>query len=532
MQEKNLFLVKKEEKMAKTAIIIGAGPAGLTAAYELLTKTDIKPVIFETTDDIGGISKTFNYKENRMDMGGHRFFSKSDTVMKWWTDLMPIQTVPSSDDILLNRKLELPESNNEINPNQIDNVMLVRNRLSRIYFLKTFFDYPVSLSFSTVKNLGVLRIIKIGFSYIFSLLFKRKENNLEDFMINRFGKELYLTFFKDYTHKVWGVLPKDIPADWGTQRIKGISVIKVIQQAFKKIFVSEKDLKQKEIETSLIEKFYYPKFGPGHFWRVVAKKIEEFGGKIELNKTIIKFETENNNVKAVIDKDGNKYEADFIFSSMPVKDLINGFDNKDEDVKRVSNGLGYRSFITVGLLVKDMIIKNNTKLKTYKNRVPDDWIYIQEREVKLGRLQVFNNWSPYLVKDYENTVWLGLEYFCDENDDMWNMKDEDFINFAKKELAQIQIIKEEDVLDGCIVRVPKAYPGYFGTYKEFDVIKNFVNKYENLFLVGRNGMHKYNNMDHSMLTAITAVSNIIKGIKTKDNIWSVNTEQEYHEQKN
>jgi len=263
----------------------------------------------------------------------------------------------------------------------------------------------------------------------------------------------------------------------------------------------------------------------------VAKKVQELGGKIELNKEIVKFETENNVVKSVIDSSGNKYEADFFFSSMPVQNLINGFDNKTDEVKRVSDGLGYRSFITVGLLVKDMIIKNNTKLRTYKNRVPDDWIYIQEREVKLGRLQVFNNWSPYLVNDYENTVWLGLEYFCDENDNMWNMKDEDFISFAKKELAKIKIIKEEDVLDGCIVRVPKAYPGYFGTYKEFDVIKNFVNKFENLFLVGRNGMHKYNNMDHSMLTAITAVSNIIKGIKTKDNIWSVNTEQEYHETK-
>ena len=242
-------------------------------------------------------------------------------------------------------------------------------------------------------------------------------------------------------------------------------------------------------------------------------------------------ETENNIIRSVSDDVGNKYEADFFFSSMPVKDLINGFDKKDNDVANISNGLEYRSFITVGLLVKDMVIKNNTKLKTYKNRVPDDWIYIQEREVKLGRLQVFNNWSPYLVNDYENTVWLGLEYFCNENDDMWNMKDEDFINFAKKELAQIKIIKEEDVLDGCMVRVPKAYPGYFGTYKQFDVIKNFVNNYENLFLIGRNGMHKYNNMDHSMLTAITAVSNIISGIKTKDNIWSVNTEQEYHESK-
>jgi len=515
----------------KIAIIIGAGPAGLTSAYELLTKTDIKPIIIESTYDIGGISKTFNYKNNRMDMGGHRFFSKSDTVMKWWTDLMPIQTSPSSDDILLDRKVDLSQEKEEKNPNKIDDVMLVRNRLSRIYFLKTFFDYPVSLSFSTMKNLGILRIIKIGFSYSYSLIFKRKENNLEDFMINRFGKELYLTFFKDYTHKVWGVEPKDIPADWGTQRIKGLSIIKLLTQAVKKIFGKKENLEQKNTETSLIEKFYYPKYGPGHFWQLVAKEVEKLGGKIIFNKKIVKINTENNLVKSVCDNEGTEYSGDYFFSSMPVKELIDGFDKKEENVKRVSDGLGYRSFITVGLLVKDTIIKNNTKLKTYKNRVPDDWIYIQEREVKLGRLQVFNNWSPYLVKDYENTIWLGLEYFCDENDSMWNMKDEDFINFAKKELAQIKIIKEEDVLDGCMVRVPKAYPGYFGTYKEFDVIKDFVNKYENLFLVGRNGMHKYNNMDHSMLTAITAVSNVIKGIKTKDNVWFVNTEQEYHESK-
>lgn len=517
--------------MSKTAIIIGAGPAGLTSAYELLIKTDIKPIILESTNDIGGISKTFNYKQNRMDMGGHRFFSKSDTVMKWWTDLMPIQTTPSIDDILLNREVELPKNKEEKNPNKIDDVMLVRNRLSRIYFLKTFFDYPVSLSFSTMKNLGLLRIIKIGFSYSYSLLFKREEKNLEDFMINRFGKELYLTFFKDYTHKVWGVQPKDIPIDWGTQRIKGLSIVKLLQQAIKKIFKKGGDLKQKNTETSLIEKFFYPKYGPGHFWQLVAKKIEQLGGKIVFNKKIIKINTKNDVITSVCDNEGTEYKADYFFSSMAVKDLINGFDNKDKQIKEVANGLGYRSFITVGLLVKDTIIQNNTKLKTYKNRVPDNWIYIQEREVKLGRLQVFNNWSPYLVKNYENTIWLGLEYFCDEDDDMWNMKNEDFINFAKKELAQIKIIKEEDVLDACIVRVPKAYPGYFGTYKQFDIIKNFVDKFENLFLVGRNGMHKYNNMDHSMLTAITAVSNIIKGIKTKDNIWSVNTEQEYHESK-
>ena len=518
----------------KHALIIGAGPAGLTAAYELLTKTNIKPIIIESTNDIGGISKTFDYKNNKMDMGGHRFFSKSDVVMNWWINLMPIQTSPSSDDILLDRKVDLSVSNDEVNPNKIDNVMLVRNRLSRIFFLKKFFDYPISLSIQTMKNLGALRILKIGISYSYSLFVKRKEKNLEDFMINRFGKELYLTFFKDYTHKVWGVKPRDIPSDWGTQRIKGLSILKLLQQAVKKVFTKKTALEQKETETSLIEKFYYPKYGPGHFWQLVAKKIEDMGGEILFNQKATRIITDKNSIKSVIvkNKESEKeYTADYFFSTMPVKDLISSLDQKDGNIEKISNGLGYRSFITIGLLVNKLEIVNNTKIKSYKNRVPDEWIYIQEREVKLGRLQIFNNWSPYLVNDYENTVWLGLEYFCDENDDMWNMKDEDFIKFASKELEQIGIVKTENILDGCLVRVPKAYPAYFGTYNEFDKIKSYIDKYENLFLVGRNGMHKYNNMDHSMLTSITAVNNIINNVKTKDNIWMVNTEQDYHESK-
>ncbi|MGE4385807.1 MAG: NAD(P)/FAD-dependent oxidoreductase [Endomicrobiaceae bacterium] len=518
----------------KNALIIGAGPAGLTAAYELLTKTDVIPIIVESTNYIGGISKTFNYKNNKMDMGGHRFFSKSDIVMNWWTNLMPIQTLPSSDDILLGRTLDLKLTDEEIDPNKIDNVMLVRNRLSRIFFLKNFFDYPISLSIKTMKNLGIKRIVKIGVSYLYSLFIKRKETNLEDFMINRFGNELYLTFFKDYTHKVWGVEPKDIPSDWGTQRIKGLSILKLFQQAFKKIFTKKTALEQKNTETSLIEKFYYPKYGPGHFWELVAKKIEEKGGKILLNQKAIKIMTNNNKIESVIVENNGKeteYIADFFFSTMPVKDLIIAMDKKNDDIEKISNGLGYRSFITIGLLVKSLEISNNTKIKSYKNRVPDEWIYIQEREVKLGRLQIFNNWSPYLVNDYENTVWIGLEYFCDENDDMWNMPEEDFIKFASSELEQIGIIKKENILDACLVKVPKAYPAYFGTYNEFDKVRQYINKYENLFLIGRNGMHKYNNMDHSMLTAITAVDNIVKNIRTKDNIWAVNTEQDYHESK-
>lgn len=225
------------------------------------------------------------------------------------------------------------------------------------------------------------------------------------------------------------------------------------------------------------------------------------------------------------------YKGDYFISSMPVKDLIEAFDTKDKEVETTANGLVYRDFITVGLLVKKLELLNDTRISSYKNITPDLWIYIQEKDVKIGRLQIFNNWSPYLVKDYENTVWIGLEYFCNETDDLWSMNENDFINFAISELERINIIKKENAIDRCLVKVPKAYPAYFGSYNNFDLIRNFTDKFENLFLVGRNGMHKYNNMDHSMLTSMIAVENIANNIKYKDNIWKVNTEANYHEQK-
>ena len=516
----------------QTALIIGAGPAGLTAAYELLTKTNIKPVIIEAEDYIGGLSRTFDYKNNKIDLGGHRFFSKSDIVMKWWVNIMPVQTVPSMDDILLNRIVDLSKNTKCTDPEETDDVMLVRNRISRIFFLKKFFDYPLVLSFRTIKNLGIGRVAKIGMSFMYSLFIKRKENNLENFMINRFGKQLYLTFFKQYTQKIWGIETKYIPVDWGIQRIKGLSILRIFRQNLKNILCCK--IKQRNIETSLIEKFYYPKYGPGHFWQMVAKKIEDMGGKIFLNEKVKKINSENNIIKSVeVDSNGveKKYDFDYLFSSMPVKNLINSFDKKDRKIEEIADNLKYRSFMIAGILVKKLEISNNTKIKSYKNRVPDEWIYIQDNGVKLGRLQIFNNWSPYLVNDYENTIWTGLEYFCDENDDMWNMKDNDFLRFASKEIEQIGILKIENIIDNCLIRVPKAYPSYTGSYDKFEKIKNYTDKYENLFLIGRNGMHKYNNMDHSMLTAITAVDNIIKNIKTKDNIWAVNTEQGYNEVK-
>jgi protoporphyrinogen oxidase len=500
--------------MSKKALIIGAGPAGLTAAYQMVNHTDIKPVIIEWTNQVGGISKTINYKGNRMDIGGHRFFSKSDTVMDWWSHILPVQ----------NQQGPTPE--------KTDKVMLVRNRLSRIYYLRTFFDYPVSLSFHTLKSLGIRRTIKIGLSFIKICIAPIKdEKSLEDFFINRFGKELYETFFKDYTEKVWGVACKEISPEWGAQRIKGLSVWKTIVNAVASAFRSKKDIKQKNIETSLIESFLYPKYGPGQMWEEVCNIVIAKGGEIRFEQKADKLELVDNKIKncSITDlKTGETYqlEADYFFSTMPVKELILGMGIQVPDnIKEISNGLMYRDFITVGLLLNKLKVKpkNNEKL------IADNWIYIQEKDVKIGRLQIFNNWSPYMVAD-PSKVWIGLEYFCNEGDELWGKTDQGFIDFAIDELVKIDIIDKNEVVDFTLARMPKTYPAYFGTYQRFSEIREFTDQIENLFLIGRNGMHKYNNQDHSMLTAIAAVNNIINGRKDKVNIWAVNTEQEYHEE--
>ena len=451
------------QKNQKKAIIIGAGPAGLTAAYELLDKTDIKPVIYESTDYIGGISKTVNYKGNRIDIGGHRFFSKSDRVMRWWQNILPLQGAPAKDDKAVGREVPLskdylrrtlgskkPEKCTAPNPEKTDKVMLNRSRLSRIFFLRSFFDYPVSLNYNTFSNLGIKRTIKIGLGYIKSSMHKiNEEKSLEDFFINRFGVELYRTFFKDYTEKVWGVSCGDIAADWGSQRIKGLSIKKAIAHAVKKSFSRNKDssISQKNVETSLIGQFMYPKHGPGQMWEEVAKIITENGGEIHHSHRVVGIEGHDNSIVAVKVKDESTGKVEtvtgnYFFSTMPVRDLIDSFETEvPSDVRDVAQGLMYRDFITVGLLLNKMKIKNETKTKTVNDLVPDNWIYIQERDVKIGRLQIFNNWSPYMVADEDN-VWIGLEYFCNEGDEMWNMSDEKFTDFAIGELAKIDIINQ------------------------------------------------------------------------------------------
>jgi protoporphyrinogen oxidase len=528
--------MEQNHQKQKTAIIIGAGPAGLTAAYELLLRTDIKPIILEKSADIGGISKTVNYKGNRIDLGGHRFFSKSDRVMKWWLDILPVQSLEASAFNIKyhGRQSSVENSKHGSDPDKEDKVFLIRHRLSRIFYLRKFFNYPVSADFETLTKLGFRRSVRIVCSYIWSQIFpKLPEVTLEDFFINRFGKELYNTFFKDYTEKVWGKPPIEITADWGKQRVKSLSISKAIIHSFKKIFRKKSDIYQKETETSLIEQFLYPKYGPGQMWEEVAQRVVQKGGEVLMNQEVTGINLDNGQITCIQakDKSGNilTFSADYYFSTMPVKDLINAMGDEPPDViKTIANGLDYRDFITTGLLLNKLKKQPGTIISTQNNIVPDNWIYVQENDVKLGRIQVINNWSPYMAKD-NSKVWLGLEYFCNEGDELWNLTDEKMTALAISELEKIGIVDASDVIDSTVIRMAKTYPGYFGSYNEFGKIVEFTDQIENLFLIGRNGMHKYNNQDHSMLTAMTAVDNIINGISSKANIWAVNTEEEYHE---
>lgn len=507
--------MKFDNVAERNAIIIGGGPAGLTAAVEILDSSDHKPIIFETNDHVGGISATVEYHGNRMDLGGHRFFSKSDEVMKWWTDRMPI--VSATQESRQNR------------------VMLLRKRVSRIFYLRKFFDYPITIKWSTFANMGLKRTIVAGFGYIGAKIHKRKENSLEDFMINRFGAPLYHMFFEDYTKKVWGVHPRDLSPDWGAQRIKGLSLLGVVLEAVKSKWRKPGDISQKNTETSLIEQFLYPKLGPGQFWETVADEVQSRGGELHLCTTVDKIIFRDGRAYGVetIDRQGNRnqIQGDVVFSSMPVKDLVGAASGMEipKDVARIAGALPYRDFITVGLLV------DKIKLKDKKDRpgklIPDCWIYIQERDVSIGRLQIFNNWSPYLVKDPQKTVWMGLEYFCNEGDEFWEMEETAFIDFSISEMVKLDIIDGKDVLDATQVKVKKAYPGYFGSYDHFDRVRQWLDPIPNLYCIGRNGQHRYNNMDHSMLTAKEAVRLYLEKNPDKSSIWAVNSEESYHEQK-
>lgn len=516
----------------KKAVIIGAGPAGVTAAYELLKKSDeYEVIVLEESQNIGGISRTVRYNGNRMDIGGHRFFSKDDRVTAWWDEIMPLQGQPSYDDKVLGRSVPLKKGGPD--PEKEDRVMLTRNRVSRIYYKHKFFDYPVKMNARTFKNMGFKSTVVAGCSYLKAAVHKKPEDSLENFYINCFGKKLYSMFFEGYTEKLWGRHPREIAADWGAQRTKGLSIMGILKDNLQKLAPKKQDKHQ--VQTSLIEEFNYPKYGPGQLWETAAEEVEKMGGQIWKGCRVTKVHTADGRVTGLTyEQDGQEQllEGDIFISSMPIKDLVAGMNDVPAETAAIAEGLPYRDFVTVGLLVKKLNLKNETHLKTLNNIVPDCWIYVQDVGVKLGRIQVFNNWSPYLVANPDETVWIGLEYFCTEGDKYWNMSEEKWVKFGIKELLKMGVLSsEEDVLDSHRERVKKAYPAYFDTYDHIDDLIAYLNQFENLYCVGRNGQHRYNNMDHSMATSFEAVGNILSGRTDKKNIWSVNTEKEYHEEK-
>lgn len=514
-------------------VIIGCGPAGVTAAFELSKHKNMQVHLVEKEPYIGGISATLDFDGNKVDMGPHRFFTKSERVQKLWETVLPLQGKPSIDDIELGHNSKFSKLPQAPDPEKEDNVLLNRPRITRIYYRRKFFDYPVKLSANTLIGLGLTNVVLIGFSYLKTLFFKRKEDTLEDFFINRFGKRLYETFFKDYTEKLWGIRCREIPAEWGAQRVKGISISQILKDILSKLLLG-KHFKTKQ--TSLIEEFYYPKLGAGQMYEKMAQMAQQNGTVLSFNSNVESINIENNHVKSIVINQNGKTEeiaGDNFISSMPVQELISKINgNVPEKVKEVAKDLPYRNVRLAAFLFNKLQLKNNTKIKTYNNLIPDVWVYIQERGVKAGRMEIINNFSPYLIKNNRNQVCITVEYFCSDNDILWQQSDEEFLKMALDELVQMNIAKAEDFISHKSFKIEKAYPAYFGSYGNFDIVKEYINSIDNLYPIGRNGMHKYNNMDHSILTALETVDCILSPDKDKNIIWKVNTEKSYHEEKN
>jgi protoporphyrinogen oxidase len=471
-------------KKDKKVVIIGAGPAGLTAAYELC-KEGVPSVVLEKDDVVGGISRTVNYKGFLFDIGGHRFFTKVRAVDEMWREVLG------------------------------DERFLRRNRLSRIYFNKKFFFYPLKAT-NALLGLGLWNCFRMVTSYAKAQMFPTKpERSFEDWISNRFGRRLFETFFKTYTEKVWGIPCNEISADWAAQRIKGLSLISTIKNAL----LAKQATDNGEIIKTLIDAFDYPEKGPGMMWEMVADKIQVRGSEIRMKSNVEKITWSEGRIDAVeIEQDGQRETirgSDFI-SSMPMRELVEKLDPPAPDrVKKAAAQLGYRDFLTVSLII------NKADL------FQDNWIYIHDPEVQVGRIQNFKNWSPAMVPNPDQTC-LGLEYFCFEGDNLWEMPDDELIALGTKELAKLGLVNESDIVDGAVVRMPKAYPIYDDVYMQaVNVIRDFLAEMPNVYLVGRNGMHKYNNQDHSMLTAMLSVKNILGA---QYDVWEVNVDNEYHEE--
>jgi protoporphyrinogen oxidase len=476
--------------MRTKVAIIGAGPAGLTAGY-VLSKEDVEVVVLEADPVyVGGISRTVTYNGFHFDIGGHRFFSKSKAVEDLWTEILP-------------------------------NDMLVRARSSRIFYDGKFFSYPLR-PFEALLKLGVFRSALCILSWLKARLFPlRNPRNFEEWVSNHFGKRLFNTFFKSYTEKVWGMNCKEISADWAAQRIKGLSLGSAIKNA---LIPQRFNGDRSKVIKTLIHSFRYPRRGPGMMWEACAEKMKALGGKLEMGCRVTRCSyDEAGGAWAVEYKNlqGDPYtiEAEHIISSAPLRELVCGLSPAvSERTKRAAESLKYRDFITVMLILND------------RRTFDDNWIYIHDPSVKVGRVQNFRSWSPEMVPDPDKVCY-GLEYFCFEGDGLWDASDTDLIELARRELIQIGLAKEGDFIDGCVVRQKKAYPVYDDDYARHvaTIRQELETRYPNMHLVGRNGMHKYNNQDHAMMTAMLCVENILADAKLYD-LWQVNADAEYHEQ--
>jgi protoporphyrinogen oxidase len=481
-------------KGTKRVVIIGAGPAGLTAAWEL-SKAGVNTVVLEKDQVVGGLARTVNYRGYRFDIGGHRFFTKVRPVEDMWREVL------AADEFLH------------------------CERLSRIYYNRKFFYYPLR-AFNALRGLGLWNSTLILLSYLKARAFPVKpEDTLEQWVSNRFGRRLYNIFFKTYTEKVWGIPCTEIRAEWAAQRIKGLSLVSAVKNAL----LPQRPQKKGEVIKTLIDAFDYPKYGPGQMWETVARLVAERGNQVRLGTDVEQLKWAGNRLEAVVvsqaaSNQGKGASAkqlvtlqgtDFI-SSMPLGELVPKLDPPaPPEVLRAAARLSYRDFLTVALVVNR------------RDLFPDNWIYVHDPEVKLGRVQNFKNWSHHMVPD-ENQTCLGLEYFCFEGDQLWTMPDAELIELGKRELEQIGLARAAEVVDGAVVRMPKAYPVYDGVYAEaLATVREYLSGFVNLQMVGRNGMHKYNNQDHSMLTAMLAARNVLGA---RYDLWQVNAEQEYHEE--
>lgn len=523
------ILLSMEQK--RIAVIIGAGPAGLTAGTELLDRTAYKPILIESDPTyVGGISKTVRSKGNRMDIGGHRFFSKSDRVVDFWFRFLPLALKAEQKDSA-GAYAKYPSCDISSLEDRDDRVraFLLRSRLSRIYYRRKFFPYPLSLTVTVLRDLGFVKVFRSGVTFVWRKVFPIKnEKTLEDFFINRFGDELYHTFFESYTEKVWGKPCRELSAEWGSQRIKGLNLGLALKQAFLSLFPKKESEDNQKVETSLIERFLYPALGPGQLWECVAEDIERRGGEIRMGEKVVGLEFDGDTCKRVVTRDESgmehSYDADLVISTMPIAELVQSArPPMPERIQNIAKALPYRDFIAVGLEFR--------RTPEFDTRFRDNWIYIHDPSVLVGRVQFFHRWSEYLVRD-PSIAWIGLEYFASEGDSFWSKTDEEIASIARKEAEKLGIVDANLVEHAEVVRQPKAYPAYTDGYVDFGEVRAFLDTKKNLFCVGRNGMHRYNNQDHSMLSAMTAVDLIVENrFSERDRIWSVNTEEEYHEEK-